>query len=154
MKSLKQLRDLAAFTMPELMVSLAIFGIMAGVTLASLTSMNNRASLSRCQTGASTVAMNQIDLILSMMPFNPQKNQIPDELKDVRLTTDGTEANPTVPIYTDPATNTVLIRGWIDRSIKEVPNSNGLVQATIRVSYKYRGKKYFVEMYTMRSPDI
>ena len=69
----------AAFSLAEVMVAVGIFGIMASASIVALNQMNNRAFISRCQTGASTVAQNQIDLILSDMPFNPQKNQVPPD---------------------------------------------------------------------------
>src|ERR1700761_5002536 len=71
---------LAAFTLAEVMVALGIFGISAAASVAALLRMNNNAALSRLQTGASTVAQNQIDICLSDSPFNPQKGQIPPEL--------------------------------------------------------------------------
>src|SRR3954469_19462643 len=91
----------AAFTLAEVMVALGIFGITSTAAVSAMLRMNNNAALSRLQTGASTVAQNQIDLCLSDSPFNPQKSQIPPELT-VGSTSTGSVTNPTVPVYTDP----------------------------------------------------
>ena len=131
---------------------------MAGVSLVALTHMNNRAFLSRCQTGASTVAQNQIDLILSDMPFNPQKGQVPTELA-IGTTTSGTASSPTLPIYTDPKTGIVSVYGWISTTVADLGTSyNGTAlntyQATVTVSYKYKGRSYAVTLNTLRASDI
>ena len=55
--------------------------------------MNTNAALCRLQTGASTVAQNQIDLILSDSPFNPQYSQVPPELT-IGTTNTGSSTNP------------------------------------------------------------
>ena len=142
----------------EVLVSLGIFGIMAGVSLLALTHMNNRAFLSRCQTGASTVAQNQIDLILSDMPFNPQKGQNPTELT-IGTTTSGTSSNPTLPIYTDPKTGIVSVFGWMSTTVADLGVSYSgtplnTYRATVTVSYKYRGRTYSVSLDTLRTSDI
>ncbi len=142
----------------EVLVSLGVFGIMAGVSLVALTHMNNRAFLSRCQTGAGTVAQNQVDLILSDMPFNPQKSQVPPSLT-IGTTTSGTSSNPTIPIYTDPKTGIVSVYGWMTTNIANLGTSyNGtalnVYQATVTVAYRYRGRTYSVAMNTLRTSDI
>ena len=70
----------AAFTLAEVMVAIGLFGITAAAAVEALVRMNVNAALCRLQTGASTLAQNQIDLILSDAPFNPQYSQIPPEL--------------------------------------------------------------------------
>jgi len=142
----------------EVLVALGIFGIMAGVSIIALTRMNNRAFLSRCQTGASTVAQNQIDLILSDMPFNPQKSQIPPALT-IGTTNSGSSSNPTIPIYTDPKTGIVSVYGWMSTVVADTGatysgNSLNIYRATVTVSYQYKGKTYSVIMGTARSSDI
>jgi len=121
--------------------------------------MNTNAALCRLQTGASTVAQNQIDLILSDAPFNPQYNQIPPELT-VGLnnpTNAGTSTSPTVPVYTDPSTGAQVL-GWMttvvaDTNTKLNGNVLYIYQATVTVSYVYKGRTYSVKMCTMRTSD-
>ena len=120
--------------------------------------MNNNAALSRLQTGASTVAQNRIDLILSDGPFNPQKNQIPPSLA-LGTQEIGTAANPTIPIYTDPVTNTVSVWGRMTSTIADTGavysgTTLNLYRATVTVFYSYRGKPYSVTMQTLRTSDI
>jgi len=150
----------AGFTLAEVMVAVGLLGITAAVSVVALNHMNNRAFLSRCQTGASTVAQNQIDLILSNQPFNPQKSQVPPELALATVST-GSSTNPTVPIYTDPRTGIVAVRGWMTSEVAQVTTSQGGVplnvfRATVTVKYRFRklDKEYTVVMNTMRCSDI
>src|SRR5689334_7878503 len=86
-----------AFTLVEVMITVGLLTIGAASTVGALLLSNNNASLSRLKTGAGTVAQNQIDLFLSLQPYNPAKNQEPPELAlGTRLT--GSSAVPTVPI--------------------------------------------------------
>src|SRR5438093_7768437 len=92
-------REQAGFTLIEVLVATALLGLMAGSAIWALTQANNYASIARLYTGAETAAQNQIDLILTESPFNPQASppQIPAPL------TLGTSAAQTVTIYTEPA---------------------------------------------------
>jgi hypothetical protein len=140
------------------MVSIGMLGITAAVSIVALNQMNNRAFLSRCQTGASTVAQNQIDLILSDMPFNPTRNQIPPSLT-VGTTSAGTSTAPTVPVYTDPKTGIVSVYGWMITSVADTGTTLSgvalsIYRATVTVNYKFRGKTYTVTMGTLRCSDI
>ncbi len=75
-----------AFTLTEASVALTIIGIGLASFVTGMTKINEQASVSRNATGAAAVLQNQVDLILSDGPFNPQKKnedgtpQIPPEL--------------------------------------------------------------------------
>jgi prepilin-type N-terminal cleavage/methylation domain-containing protein len=148
----------AAFTLAEVMVAIGLFGITAAAAVSAMLKMNNNAALSRLQTGASTVAQNQIDLMLSNSPFNPQKNKVPPELT-IGTTNTGTATAPTVPVYTDPKTGVVSVWGWMT---SVVANTNATVgttnlnvyRCTVTVNYKFRGRSYSVTMSTLRASDI
>lgn len=157
MKSFR--RNLAAFTLAEITVAIGLFGIIAGSSVSALLRMNTNAALCRLQTGASTVAQNQIDLILSDAPFNPQYSQVPPELTlgANNPTNAGTSTNPTVAIYTDPSTG-IKVLGWMTTEVTDTKTKlNGNVlyvyQATVTVSYYYKGRPYSVQMSTMRASD-
>jgi prepilin-type N-terminal cleavage/methylation domain-containing protein len=111
----------AAFTLVEIMVAIGMFGIAAAASIEALLRMNLRAALCRLQTGASTVAQNQIDLILSDSPFNPQSNQTPPELT-LGTTNTGSSTAPSVAVYTDPITNAQVL-GWMSTT---VANANAI----------------------------
>ena len=66
------------FTLIELLVATALLGLLAGSAIWALTQANNYASIARLYTGAETAAQNQIDLILTESPFNPQTNPAAD----------------------------------------------------------------------------
>jgi len=148
----------AAFSLAEVMVAVGIFGILASASIVALNQMNNRAFVSRCQTGASTVAQNQIDLILSDMPFNPQKNQIPPELT-IGTTMQGSPNNPTLPVYTDPRVGGIVVYGWMTTTITDTATTLSgvalsIYRISVTVSYRFRGKTYAVTMNSMRCSDI
>jgi prepilin-type N-terminal cleavage/methylation domain-containing protein len=157
MKFSNRLRQ-AAFSLAEVMVAVGVFGILASSSIVALNQMNNRAFISRCQTGASTVAQNQIDLVLSNMPFNPTKNQVPPELV-IGTTTVGSSSNPTVPVYTDPRVGGIVVRGWMTTVVTDTGATlSGVALSVYRVrvtvNYRFRGKNYAVTMNTMRCSDI
>lgn len=140
------------------MIAIGILGGGATASIATMLEMNRNATLSRLRTGAGTVAQNQIDYILSIQPYNPQKGQIPPELA-VGTRSQGTALVPTVPIYTDPQTGLVNTLGWIVTDVADMgQNLNGidfnLRRATVTVFYKFRNKTYSIEMTTMRASDI
>ena len=147
----------AAFTLAEVMVSLGLFGITASAAVGAMLKMNNNAALSRLQTGASTVAQNQIDLALSDAPFNPQKSQVPPALT-LGTTNVGSASSPSVAVYTDPRTNLNTL-GWMttvvaDTGVAYHGNSLNIYQITVTVSYKFKGRMYMVSMSSMRCSDI
>ena len=146
------------FTIIEIMAAIGILGIASAGTIATLVQMNQNASLSRLRTGAGTVAQNKIDYLLSIQPYNPQKNQIPPELALGTQNT-GSQATPTVPIYTDPRTGQVSVLGWITTEVSQIMQTvNGvnveLRRANVTVSYTFRGRVHSVDMSTVRASDI
>jgi hypothetical protein len=151
-------RSLAAFTMTEAIVGIAIAGIGIACCLTALSMMNSIASSSRNATGAYTVVMNQIDLILSDGPFNPQKTnadgspQIPPELQL------GTRVQNNVPVYKEPTTG-VVVSGTMTTTVADASTTfSGLTlsmyRATVTVNYTYRNRSYSFSMSTIRSSDI
>ncbi|MEP6668001.1 MAG: hypothetical protein ABJF10_02545 [Chthoniobacter sp.] len=146
----------AAFTIVEVTVAIGLFGITAAAAIGAMIRMNTNAALCRLQTGASTVAQNQIDLILSDAPFNPQYSQVPPELTPGTTST-GTSSAPTVAVYTDPSSGAKVL-GWMTTVVTDTSSAlNGntlyVYRATVTVSYFYKGRQYNVSMCTMRCAD-
>jgi type II secretory pathway pseudopilin PulG len=155
MKSSRRLRA-AAFTLAEVMVAIGLFGITAAAAVEAMIRMNINAALCRLQTGASTVAQNQIDLVLSDAPFNPQYSQIPPELT-VGITNTGSSTAPTLAVYTDPSSG-MQVLGWMTTTVvntNSTLNGNTLYvyRVTVVVSYYYKGRLHSVSMDTMRTAD-
>jgi prepilin-type N-terminal cleavage/methylation domain-containing protein len=84
-------RSCAAFTLIEIVIALAVLGVMSAGCYIGFNSINTYAVTSRLYTEAQTAAQNQIDLILSREPFdisaayisgsfNPALNRIPVEV--------------------------------------------------------------------------
>jgi prepilin-type N-terminal cleavage/methylation domain-containing protein len=81
----------AAFTLIEIVIALAVLGVMAAGVYIGFNSVNTYAVSSRLYSEAQTAAQNQVDLILSREPFDvkaayitgsfdPTTNKIPIEL--------------------------------------------------------------------------
>lgn len=157
----------AGFTLVEAIVAISVLGIGVAATLGALTKVNAIASTARNATGAQTVAQNQVDLLLSDGPFNPQKTsldtntssstygqqvaQIPPEL------TVGTHTTSNVPIYKEPTTG-IIVSGtltWVVTDVTGTYNSNSvpMYACTVTVTYTYLSKSYTATMNTIRVCD-
>lgn len=147
----------AAFSLVEVMIACSLLAITAAATIGTLIRLNYNASLSRLQTSATTIAQERIDRILQDGPFDLRKNQIPAVLATGTQTI-GSENNPTIPVYTDPDTNKVVVYGWMTSSVTETEHPYGFSKVKVRtadvtVNYQFRGKPYSVRLSTVRSPD-
>lgn len=157
-RMLKPKRRKAGLSYTDVLASCALFGLAGSTGITGLMTMNNNAALSRLQTGAGTVAQSRVDLILSDGPFNPQKGQTPPVLTLGKQFV-GTASVPTIPIYIDPVTGQVNVKGWMETEVKDSGTTYGgqnvqLYQASVKVFYVYRGKQYQVVMNTLRTSDI
>jgi prepilin-type N-terminal cleavage/methylation domain-containing protein len=155
-------RLVPGFTLVEVMVGIAVIAIGTACAVGALTRFNSLASAARNATGAYTVVMNQIDLIQSDSPFNPQKTnpdgtaQIPPELQI------GTQTQNNISIYQDPKTG-VIVTGTMTTTISDISSSytNGSVtfpltmyKAVVTVTYTYLSRNYSFSMSTIRTSDI
>ncbi len=151
-------KDNSGFTLIELLVATALLGLLAGSAIWALTQANNYASIARLYTGAETAAQNQIDLILTESPFNPQTTppQIPPPL------TLGTSAAQTVTLYSEPSgaggqTHTVtgqMVTTVVSNNVVTQGQNLNLYSATVVVTYTYRSKVYRVQLNAMRASDV
>src|SRR5438309_12043016 len=85
-----------AFTLMEVVMALAVIGTMGAGAYVGFNSLNTYAVSSRLYSEAQTAAQNQIDLILSVEPFDVTNNNIPSALAL------GTTTTPNIFIYEDP----------------------------------------------------
>jgi hypothetical protein len=144
------------------MVSLSVLGIGIASTVGALTKFNSNASITRNATGAYAAVMNQIDLIQSDAPFNPQKTnpdgtaQIPPELQL------GTQTANNVPIYQDPGTG-VVVSGTMTTTVSDISSTYTqgsqtfplrMYQAVVTITYTYLNRDYSFSMSTIRTSDI
>ncbi len=150
-------KDSQGFTLIELLVATALLGLLAGSAIWSLTQANNYASIARLYTGAETAAQNQIDLILTEGPFNPQSAQVPIVL----ALSPPSQVETDIILYSEPpGTNgpAHTILGTRTTTVTKVPPVNGvelnLYTATVVVTYTYRSKNYRVQLNAMRASDI
>ncbi len=150
------------FTLVEAVVGMAVISLGAACAVGALTKFNSLASTARNATGAYTAVMNQIDLIQSDSPFNPQKTnpdgsvQIPPELQL------GTHTQNNVSVYQDPKTG-VIVTGTMTTTVTDISStySNGSVtfpltmyKAVVAINYTYLNRNYSFTMSTIRTSDI
>jgi prepilin-type N-terminal cleavage/methylation domain-containing protein len=107
-KSREGILSARAFTLSEVVISLAILGAMSGGAFVGFNSVNTYAVSSRLYTEAQAVTQNQADLILSRGPFNitTVPNRVPPELMTIAEldTAAATVTFPTAPPTSTPAT--------------------------------------------------
>jgi hypothetical protein len=146
----------AAFTLAEVTMALAVLGTMGAGCYVGFNSLNTYAVSSRLYSEAQTAAQNQIDLILSVEPFDVTTNTIPSVLAL------GTTTTPNIFIYEDPVSGNVVVTGTMATTITDTgstmnfagTNANLYIRrATVTVSYTYRNTNYSVSMDTMRTAD-
>ena len=155
-------RSTGGFTLVEVVVGICLIGIGAACAVDALTRFNALANAARNATGAYTAVMNQIDLIQSDSPFNPQKTnpdgtaQIPPELQL------GTQTQNNVSVYQDPKTG-VIVTGTMTTTVTDISStySNGSVtfpltmyKAVVTLTYTYLSRNYSFSMSTIRTSDI
>jgi type II secretory pathway pseudopilin PulG len=153
---------LAGFTILETVIGMTVLGIGIAVSVGTLTKLNSIASIARNATGAYTMVMNQIDLIQSDSPFNPQKTnadgttQIPPELQL------GSHVQNNVPVYQDPNTG-VIVSGTMTTTVTDISStySTGaatfpviMYKAVVTLNYTYLNRNYSFSMSTIRGSDI
>lgn len=147
-----------AFTLTEAAIAIALIAITMTAVLMTMSRLNESASVARNATGASAVVQNQIDLILSDGPFNPQKTnengtpQIPPELVV------GTHVATNVPIYREPTTG-IVVSGTMTTTVVDLSTVLGgitmpLYRAVVSVTYNYRSRDYTLTRSTLRASDI
>jgi type II secretory pathway pseudopilin PulG len=146
------------FTLTEAVVALSIATAALGSFVTGMTKLNEQACISRNSTGASAVLQNQVDLLLSDGPFNPQKTnedgsvQIPPELVV------GNHVTNNVAIYREQATGLIVI-GTMNSAVTDVSQTLSgaklwLYRANITLTYMYRGKTYTSSRSVTRTSDI
>ena len=137
-------------------MALGVIGTMGAGCYVGFNSLNVYAVSSRLYSEALAAAQNQIDQILSKGPFDPVRNKIPTIL------TVGTTTTPNVFVYQDPVSGNAVVTGTMTTTITDTGaamnfagvNTNlNIYQATVTVSYTYRGKTYNVSLDTMRTGD-
>jgi prepilin-type N-terminal cleavage/methylation domain-containing protein len=159
----------AGFSLVEVVIGVAIMGLVAASIIWGLNQLITFSTASRLYTAAETLAQNQVDLVLTKGPFNPQLN--PAQYPTPNVLQNGTTyySDPStpdtlystprlVPIYTDPMSNAAVVTGTIattisDPGFAQSGTNLNVRQAVVTVSYTFRNTTYNVSMNTMRTAD-
>jgi prepilin-type N-terminal cleavage/methylation domain-containing protein len=146
----------AGFTLVETLVGLAMLALLGAGSFWTMNAMNVYATGARLYSEAIAKAEQQIDAVLTKGPFDPTANPqlIPTVL------TPGTTAQNGVLIYKDPVTGQTTVTGTMATTVSDTAltgtvgsTATGLNiwQATVTVSWTFRGKNYSVSLDTMRT---
>jgi Tfp pilus assembly protein PilV len=167
-------RARAAFTLVETVVAIGLIGVGIATVIGALTHINSIAFMSRNETGAYTVLMNEADQFESLTPFNPQKSQVPVDtsngtypLYDMTVTStgtsrqlsvDGTSWNVPIYEYQDSSNNIVnVVNGQLTETVTDLSTSTPALpntyQAVFTLTYTYRNRTYTYSMSAIRTSD-
>jgi type II secretory pathway pseudopilin PulG len=141
------------FALAEVVIAIGIFGLAVPGLLVGLLHSYRMASLNRMHTAALAIARTEMEAMRSLVPFNPQLNQVPADLAI------GSHTTTDVPIYVDPADENRVIMGSIttttaDPGLSEGGTNLNLRRVTVTVSFAYRGRNYNVSLTTLRASDL
>lgn len=145
----------SAYTLAEVLFTVTAISLTAAGLLEGLANINDFATANRLNTCATAIVEDQIDRALRETPFTPSSNppSIPQGL---------TSGTTTVPIYTDPVTNSTMVTGTLAVTVSgtSVPVTTGSAAPAVTVykvrasvNYHYHAKNYSVTMSTLRSVD-
>jgi Tfp pilus assembly protein PilV len=164
-------RTTTAFTLVETVVAIGLIGVGIATVMGALTHINSIAFISRNETGAYTVLMNQVGQFESLSPFNPQKSEIPVDtsngtypLYDMtptpsrQLSVDGTSWNIPVYEYRDNGNNTItIVNAQLTETVTDLSTSTPALpntyQAVFTLTYTYRNRTYTYSMSGIRTSD-
>lgn len=165
----KKSRGIGGFTLIEAIVGISVLGLGIASTVGALTKFNSFASTSRNATGAYTALINQVDLIQSMSPFNPQKTndradcdniihaQVPKDYCNNPPTYDltvGTHTYNNIPVYQDPNSG-VIVTGTMTVVVTDISATiANTYRFQITIAYTYLSRNYSLSMSTIRTSDI
>lgn len=146
----------AGFTLVETLIGIGMLALLGAGSFWTMNAMNVYATGARLHSEAIAKAEQQIDSILTKGPFDPTANppMIPTVL------TPGTTTQNGVLIYKDPVTGQVVVTGTMTTvvadtgltgSVGTTATTLNIWQATVTVSWSFRGKTYSVSLDTMRT---
>lgn len=157
----------------ETVISAALLSLVAASSLWALSLSNQMAALSRLSTGAQVAAQNEIDLLISTGPFNPQKGEFgadrpnqfaPNGASIVmpRPLALGQTPERDIIIYEEPAVegepprqiHGKIVTAVTATGIDVSGRSLNAYSAAVTVTYSYRGREHTVELYTVRASDV
>jgi prepilin-type N-terminal cleavage/methylation domain-containing protein len=150
-------RQIAAFTLVEILIAVTLLGAVAGTSYWSFNMLNTQTVTARLFTNATAIAENELEVFQTDGPFNPQNTppDIPDSL------TIGTfqQTDPVV-VYTDPDNDNVIVTGVLTTTVSDPGFTYGtpavnlnVRQIVVTLTYAYRGRNFVVIMDSMRTSD-
>jgi type II secretory pathway pseudopilin PulG len=143
-----------AFTLTEILITAAVIVVVGATATYALTVMNRFAVSGRVQAAAQSIVQNQIDQILTRGPYVP--TNVPPDIP--AILTNGTTVTNDVPVFADPESGNVVVKGTLTTAIQDSGASNSgtplyVVRAAVTLDYTFAAKSYSVVMNTLRAPD-
>ena len=137
----------AAFTLIEILVTIAIISLVASGSIYAMLDANRFAATDRAMTTRYSPPDLLPALFVNSLGAIPNPNGSPDR---------GTKTLPdaSVPLYVDQDDGTqVTVPSTRSIRVSLSDSTLGLVRIWVRVDYTFRGKARSYEMYSVRAPD-
>ena len=143
-----------AFTLTEILITSGVIILVGATATYALTMINKYAVSARVQAAAQSIVQNQIDQILTRGPYVP--TNIPPDIPAILKT--GTTVTNNVPVFTDPESGDVQVKGTLTTAIQDSGATNGgtplyVLKAAATLNYTFAGRGLTVTMDTLRAPD-
>ena len=143
-----------AFTLTDVLITSGIIILVGASATFALSAINKQAISSRVQAAAQSIVQNQIDQILTRGPYVP--TNMPADIPPIL--TNGTSVTNDVPVFADPASGNVVVKGTLTTAIQDSgATANGaplhVLKAAVTLKYTFRSRSHAVVMNTLRAPD-
>ena len=169
--SLHPRRGRGGFSLVEVMVAVAILGMLGGTVFMAMCRLHRNAADNRNYASAQIILRNAIDQALTR---GWDDSEYPDGIIAPTITDDSlpydssgnnwvqwnmfSESDTSspaemVPVYSDQMDPSRNVSGRLYRKVQFVTNSSDLLWVTMRLDYTYDGKAHSQQMVTVRSAD-
>ena len=138
-KQLTRRAAIGGFTLVDVVAGMAILGLVSGSIIYGLNQLNHFSMVNRLYTAAQTLAQNQIDLVLTMGPYDPAAGKYPLPSNCGTASATNTILRTDAPYYSDPTATSTCPISLTETKVTLYrdpmnPTSDAAVAATIKTT--------------------